>query len=337
MRLRPAVLLVAVSLFLGASAAVPLAADAPPGKPWASASQRDHPLAGRIWRPSEKRFVEAGEVVAALRQATFVLLGEKHDNVDHHRIQAWLIRKFAESGRRPAVAFEQFTTKQEKPLADYLAAHPRDAAGLGAALGWKESGWPDWSMFEPIVQAALEVGAPILAASLPRKTVRKIAHAGVASLTFKERRAFGLANFESPEITPEMREHMIRSHCGALPESMMDRMVLANAIKDARMAEILIRGAQMPGRDGAILIAGGGHARLEYAVPWHLRRLAPKNTVRSLALIEVEEGVSDPADYMEERGEGLSGFDFVWFTPRLDETDPCEEFAEQLRRARERE
>jgi len=28
-------------------------------------------------------------------------------------------------------------------------------------------------------------------------------------------------------------------------------------------------------------------------------------------------------------------FDFVWFTPRVDDDDPCEVFAEQLRRIRE--
>jgi uncharacterized iron-regulated protein len=332
MRTLYAICLLGFVLFPATLGAGSLGRQAPPGDPWVSAAQRDHPLAGRIWQPSGKQFVDAGELVAALDKAVFILLGEKHDNVDHHRIQAWLIRRFMEGGRRPAVAFEQLTIKQEKTLTDYLTAHPSDAAGLGEALGWKESGWPDWAMFEPVVQAALDGGAPILAASLPRKTVREIAAKGIDALTPEERRAYNLADFKAPAITPSMREQMIKSHCGALPESMADRMLLANAVKDMRMAESMIRGAQMPGRDSAVLIAGGGHVRLDHAVPWHLRRLTPGKAVLALAIIEVEEGEDDPADYYE-----VSGFDFVWFTPRLDEIDPCEKFAEQLRRVRERE
>ena len=113
---------------------------------WLSAFGTDHPLAGRIWRPSDGRFVDLDAVAAALEEAAFGLLGEKHDNPDHHRLQSLLIEALIGRGRRPAVVFEMFATDQAPAIAEYLGANPRDAAGLGAAVGWAERGWPDWEM-----------------------------------------------------------------------------------------------------------------------------------------------------------------------------------------------
>ena len=69
-----------------------------------------------------------------------------------------MIRALTAAGRRPAVAFEMFTPSQAGALGRYLAAHPRDAAGLGEAVNWKASGWPAWAMYEPIARAALDAG-----------------------------------------------------------------------------------------------------------------------------------------------------------------------------------
>ena len=107
--------------------------------------------------------------------ARFVLLGETHDNPDHHQIQAALVRSLLGTGRRPAVAFEMFTADQAPLIARHLAAAPRDAAGLAEAVDWKHSGWPDWAYYRPIAQAALEAGVPLVAANLAPATVRSIA------------------------------------------------------------------------------------------------------------------------------------------------------------------
>ncbi len=93
-----------------------------PGAPWLSEHARGHPLAGRIWQPAQERFVAPEAVVTALGKARFVLLGEKHDNADHHRIQAWLVGSMIAAGRRPALAFEMFASDQQAALDGHLAA-----------------------------------------------------------------------------------------------------------------------------------------------------------------------------------------------------------------------
>ena len=161
----------------------------PPPTTWISAHERDHPLAGRIWRPDEGAFTDAGSVVAALAGAEFVLIGEKHDNPDHHRLQAWLVSALIARGRRPALSFEMLASDQVPALDAYLADHPDDAGGLGAAVGWDESGWPDWGDYAPIAQAALDAGLPVLAADLAKPKVRAECRS-MTSATDKRSRRF---------------------------------------------------------------------------------------------------------------------------------------------------
>ncbi len=328
------------------SAAAAQGAEVPraPGAPWVSEHQRDHPLAGRIWQPEAARFVTPEAVVAALGQARFVLLGEKHDNPDHHRIQAWLVGSMIAAGRRPAVAFEMFTSDQQAALDAYLAAHPRDAAGIGAAVNWAKTGWPDWEQYQPIAQAALDGGVALLAASLPRPLLRKLSREGVSALGAERVATLGLDRPLPEDLAARLREDIAVSHCGQLPDSMIGPMVTVMTVRDAQMADVLRRGARRAGHDGAVLIVGKGHARNDRALPFHLRRGLRRGLGRgdetastvSVGLVEVAEDETEPAAYAEFLGTETLPFDFVWFTPIADPEDPCAKFAEQLEQARER-
>jgi len=283
-----------------------------------SPAARDHPLVGRIWEPGAGRFADSAALLDALAGGTYLLLGEKHDNADHQRLQAWLLTAVTRRGRAPAVAFEMLGEDQAAPLAAHLAAHPGDAAGIGAA-------------------AALAAGGPLLAANLSRPNMRAIAREGIDSLGAGRVAALGLDRPLAPDLVAVLRRDIVESHCRQLPEAMIGPMAATQTAKDAQMADVLRRGAAAAGPgNGAVLIAGGGHARIDLGVPWYLRRAAPDARVVSVGLLEVVAGESDPAAYARTFGVEHLPFDFVWFTPRADELDPCAEFADQLRRAKER-
>ena len=77
--------------------------------------------------------------------------------------------------------------------------------------------------------------------------------------------------------------------------------------------------------DGAVLIAGAGHARTDRGVPWVLAQL-PKSKGQktfSLGFVEVAAGATDPSAYAAAYGGKALPFDAVWFTPALDDEDPC--------------
>lgn len=285
---------------------------------WVSTLHRDHPLVGRIWDPRSGRFTDEAALAAAVSAADVVLLGEMHDNVDHHLLQARLVRAALASGRRPALAFEMLTSDQQPAVDAALARSPRDPDALGKA--WNEGGWPDFYMYRPIFQAGLEGGLAVIAANLPRKVVRAVVSKGVEALDAPLRARLAKAEPLSAPLVELLRAEMRESHCGELPESLLDPLILAQRARDAEMA---VRIEEAGGR-GAILIAGRGHVRADRGVPAYVRRDAPDRKVVSVAFFEVEPGQKEAAEYNEPGESGPLPFDYAVFTPAQEREDPCE-------------
>jgi len=324
-RLWLALLLVAL---VGTAAAVEV-----PGGAWQAPLGHDHPLTGRIRDVHADKFIEPSELVARLTAARHVLLGEKHDNPDHHRLQAYLLRSMIAAGRRPAVAFEMFDADQAPTIATHLAARPTDAAGLGDAVNWKASGWPDWAMYQPIADAALAGGRPIVAANLSREVLAALRRAGAGGLDPALAARWRLTQSPSAEVRESLAREIRDAHCGHGSDAMVDRMVAIQRARDASMADAMLDAAG----DGAVLIAGAGHARTDRGVPAVLRARAPGTSIASVAFTEVAPGVTTPEAYAARYGAAASTpFDYVWYTPRVDDVDACDKFKKSLEGMRER-
>jgi uncharacterized iron-regulated protein len=292
-----------------------------PGRSWLSTRLRSHPLAGRIWDVKRHVFADEGILISAVAGSDFVLLGEVHDNADHHVIQARLVRAVAAAGKRPSLAMEMLDTDTQAAVDRALTADPRSADGLAAAVQWDASGWPEFLTYRPVVSAALEAGMPVVAVNLSRSLARLAVREGKGALPEALR-----VRLERDEPLPEqvvkaLREEMRTSHCNVLPETMLDPMALAQRARDAQMAERLSRS----GAAGSLLITGNGHARLDRGVPAVLAPDVPGRRILSLGFLEVEEGRPAPGDYALDWGtaEGLP-FDYVVFTPAAERPDPCE-------------
>ena len=117
----------------------------------------------------------------------------------------------------------------------------------------------------------------------------------------------------------------------AVKEAMLDDDDLIDDIE--RVARRIVASYRSGGK---VLIAGNGHSRADRGVPWYLGRGAAGAAIVSVGLLEVVPGEDDPAAYAASFGAEDLPFDFVWFTPRVDDQDPCEVYAEQLRRAKQR-
>jgi uncharacterized iron-regulated protein len=288
---------------------------------WDSPLGREHVLAGRVWAVEDGRFVTPAQLARRLGRARYVLLGEKHDNADHHRLQAWILRQIILGGGRPAVAFEMFDTAQAPAIARHLAAAPRDAAGLGEAVDWERSGWPPWELYQPIAQAALDAGLEIVPANITRDVARALARQGLSGVDYDVATQLRLNEPLPGPVQARMLAEIREAHCGTLGEGSAERMVLAQRARDAQMARSLVRADRGA---GGVLIAGAGHVS-DHGVPAHLAELAPGAPVAAVALLEVRAG--DDAPLLYARGsEGRLPYDYVWFTPRTDDRDPCEAF-----------
>jgi uncharacterized iron-regulated protein len=280
---------------------------------WQSPLGRDHPLTGTIWDVRASVPIMRDTLVARLAARRFVLLGEKHDNPDHHRLQAWTLAELVAAGRRPAVAFEMFRADQADAIARHLAASPGDARGVGDALDWRRSGWPAWSMYEPIVEVALRAKLPLIAANLSTAATAALRRGGVAALAPADVARLGLDRPLPDDVRQGLVTEIRDGHCGQLPERAIEPFVLVQRARDAHMAAAM----REAGGDGAVLIAGAGHVRRDMGVP----RLLPDAETASVAFVEVR---------AEMTAAPTLAVDYVWLTPRMDDRDPCERFRKDL-------
>lgn len=288
-----------------------------PPRAWQSPEGREHPLAGRIWDVQGQRFIDPGTLVEHLADARFVLLGERHDNADHHRLQGWLIERLAGTGRRPVVALEMLTVEDTPAIARHLAAHPGDAAGLGAALHWDSRGWPPWSLYQPIAEAAVAAQLTIIGANLTPAATRAVRERGLVAVDPALAIRTGIDRPLDPAVRASLAAEILESHCGHGSGAVLDRMVAVQVARDAQMADALAAASK---GDGGVLIAGAGHVRKDRGVPARLAVRRPEASVAALAFVEVRDGHSDPRGYLDRP------LDHVWFTARADSVDPCERF-----------
>jgi uncharacterized iron-regulated protein len=300
---------------------------------WKSGFGRNHALTGSIWDVSSARFIDRQTVITRLARADFVLLGERHDNPDHHQLQADILRSLIALGRRPALGFEMFGLDDATAIAGHLAAAPNDAAGLGSAVNWNKRGWPDWAMYQPIAEAALAAKLRIAPTNLPLATARKMSRDGLAALEPSVRRKLGLDRPLSDDMFAIMAADIRNAHCGYGSEESVKAMVDVQRARDAQMAQSLIAAGNP---DGAILVAGAGHVRNDYGIPVYLTQKTPGKQVISIAFFEVANQKPEPKNYARAYANGRLPFDYVWFTPRVDDEDPCEKFKAQFEQLKKR-
>lgn len=219
-------------------------------------------------------------------EADIVILGEVHDNPEHHRIQARYIARLAPR----AVVFEMLTPGQADRV---RITGDTDFATLAEVLDWAGSGWPDFSLYQPVF-AELQ-GVAIRGAALPRDRVRAAFSQGAAAVFGDGAARFGLDRPLPDDQLKIRRQLQFDAHCGAMPLGMMDGMVEAQRLRDAAFARATLSALDETGGP-VILITGNGHARTDWAVPHMIRLAAPGVRVFSLGITEAGPAPADPYD-----------------------------------------
>lgn len=317
----------AMLALVGAVACTPsMATFSPAPSGWRSSLGRDHPLVGRVWDVRRRAFVSEDALLGALAAATFVGIGEQHDNADHHLIQARVIDALVSRHRAPGVVFEMLDREREGEVRRAVEAHPREPDAVATAADWAHSGWPAWSAYRPIFVAASAGGLPLFAGGIDRKGAMRLAMEGASAAPPELVRDYALDSDLPSAVEDSLRAEMRDAHCGLLPDSMLDGMVFVQRVRDATLADGLVRA----GSRGGVLIAGNGHVRRDRGVPSLVarRKLGP---MVAFGLIEVRTAQTQPGDYAQAFGATELPFDYVLFTPRASDEDHCAELRAKRR------
>ena len=127
------------------------------------------PVGGEIRDLHSGQVLTAQQLLARLAEPERVIIGEQHDNADHHAAQLWLLRSLGERRPQGSLLLEMLTPDQQ-PRIDQVRHAQTPPADLPGALAWQE-GW-DWNLYGPIVRFALTQPYPLLAANLDSSEIR---------------------------------------------------------------------------------------------------------------------------------------------------------------------
>lgn len=276
---------------------------------WQSTLLVDHPLVGKIVEVESGDSLTRESLNSRLASSPYVLIGEKHDNPDHHLIEQHLLNTFAASDT--AVVFEMLNDTQA-PLIDSLKPNA-SLDDFKQQLQWPGKGWA-WQDYGPLFQTVVQQGAALLAGNIDRQTISQLYSGGVDVLTDKQR--FETVTAVSEKTTDSITELVFESHCKMMPREYLQPMVNIQLAKDASMASAMVRSA----KSQKLLIAGNVHTRKDVGVPQHL---AVKGIASAtVAIIEVQESLQQVTDYPEVQRKQA---DYVWFTPKVTDKDYCED------------
>jgi uncharacterized iron-regulated protein len=261
---------------------------------WQASEQLDHPHLGQVLDTATGQWLAAHELVERLAGAPRVLLGEKHDNPDHHALQHWLMIRLHERRAQGALVMEMLGPEQQAAVTALQGQPVPEDEQLASQINWSQ-GW-DWALYGPLVRWGLTYPQSLLAANLGREEMLGF-YRQPEPLT----RAYD-------EQAREMLARIMRgSHCQKLPEAHVPAMLSIQQARDQRMAEVL-RGAPAP----ALLVAGSFHVRKDLGVPLHW----PADEPAPLVVMLVEAGSDLP---------GAAEADFLWITPATAPRDYCQD------------
>ncbi|HLD66653.1 MAG TPA: ChaN family lipoprotein, partial [Pseudomonas sp.] len=228
--------------------------------------------------------------------APWVLVGEQHDNPDHHALQLWLLRSLARQRPSGSLLLEMLGPDQQARIdrAQAMIRQGQPPQDLIGALAW-QPGW-DWSLYGPLVRYALAQSYPLLAANLSRPQMMQV---------YREQPTFRGPLSTAKAVQDALLADIRQSHCGLLPEAQLPAMLAVQQQRDRRMAEALLA-APAP----AVLLAGAFHVRHDLGVPLHLADLGARPGL-VLMLAEVGAGVT------------TAQADYVWYSAAQPEQDHC--------------
>jgi uncharacterized iron-regulated protein len=287
-----------------------------------------HPLNGTIWTAEGEELTDK-DLSDLIAQAKYILIGEIHDNAQHHQNQAKWLGAAVGTGEKPAVIFEMIPRSMQGQVDTFLSSSTATAETFGNTVDWEERGWPAWSLYQPIMDVIIENELPVIAGGVDRDLVMEIGQNGASVLKTQKRTAWGLDEALPAALRDDLLTELEQSHCGLMPKAALTGMIPVQRARDGSLAEAMFEGANEHGK--AVMIAGNGHVRKDRGAPLILRALDSENDSLVIGQIQVRDGTNEFADY---RSADLPPpYDVVIFTSANPPVDHCEKLREQLGKA----
>lgn len=219
-------------------------------------------------------------VLAAAASRGVVLLGETHDEAEHHRWQLSVVAALLGSGRDLVLGFEAFPRHVQPVLDRWVAGGLGEAAFL-EGVGWREVWGFDPGLYLPLFHLARLHRVPMVALNVERGFVARVGREGWEAIAAAERH--GLDNPAAAtdayldELAASYARHGPAEGRAEGPTGRDNpgfrRFVDAQLAWDRAMAEALAAARAREGAPLVVGIVGSGHLRHRHGVPHQLADL----------------------------------------------------------------
>ncbi len=270
-----------ICLFLLASA---LALASPAGPPGVRAAESGGcvPVGGWVDPATGE---QRNDAIAALAKRAVLLLGESHDDAEHHRWQLHTIAALFSHRPDLVLGFEMFPRRVQPVLDRWSRGELSEAAFLREA-DWLQVWGANTELYLPLFHFARMHRLPMLALNVDRATNQRVAAQGLAAVPRVEREGVGdpapAASSYRDRLFESFKEHPAGGGQASAGSERFERFVEAQLFWDRAMAEA-IAAARRDGRQPLVVgIIGSGHVEYGDGIAYQLAALGVDDVATAL-------------------------------------------------------
>jgi uncharacterized iron-regulated protein len=228
--------------------------------------------------PGDGKLSESAVIARAAKQSV-VLLGEMHDNADHHRWQLQTLAALHAVRPDMVIGFEMFPRRVQKALDQWVAGELSEAQFL-AASDWNHVWSTDFNLYPPLFHFARMNRIPMVALNIDTRLRRSVSAKGFNGVPEEEREGVSAPALPSSSyldyLLPIYGEHERsgkKKGGGSRDDPDFRRFVESQQLWDRAMAQAIQAAVNRAGRPLVVGIMGSGHIKYGYGVPHQLKDL----------------------------------------------------------------
>jgi uncharacterized iron-regulated protein len=224
--------------------------------------------AGRqIARVRDGQPVEFEQMVAELKDARVVFVGENHDVAAHHQIQFDVIKALHEAGTPLAIGLEMFAASSQRDLDQWVAGE----LSAGSFTGVFRENWRvTWRLYSEIFFYARDNHIPLVGLNITKEVMHKVYTAGFGALSEKERK--GLPSEVSCDSGDPYTGFIQKVYVGHTADSgPFGFFCEAQTLWNKGMALNLVNYLKEHPDTTMVVLAGGGHV-MKSGIPGQMKQ-----------------------------------------------------------------
>ncbi len=219
----------------------------------------------RMFDLNRAKELPMSQALADLKKNRIVLVGEHHNNPQHHMAQLAVIRALNEAGLRVAVGLEMFRNESQSALDQWISGEI-DAKRF-KKIYYDNWNFP-WQAYRKIFEYARNHQIPMIGLNVPREIPRQVSRNGFKSLSPEQKGKIA----EVSCIVDQQYMNYIRKAFGGHSHGQLNFIYFCEAqlVWDSAMAVYTLDYLEKNPDSIVVILTGTGHAQ-KGAVPRQIR------------------------------------------------------------------